>query len=35
LVIRSTATVTLSNGGRAALDAYTTALRNLLGRLAS
>jgi DNA-binding MarR family transcriptional regulator len=31
----SRTTVTLSNGGRAALEAYTAALRNLLGGLAS
>jgi DNA-binding MarR family transcriptional regulator len=31
----SRTTVTLSNGGRAALEAYTKALRNLLGGLAS
>jgi DNA-binding MarR family transcriptional regulator len=29
----SRTTVTLSNGGRAALEAYTNALRNLLGGL--
>jgi DNA-binding MarR family transcriptional regulator len=31
----STTTVALTTRGRAALDAYTEALRNLLGRLAS
>ena len=31
----STTTVALTTGGRAALDAYTEALRNLLGGLAS
>jgi DNA-binding MarR family transcriptional regulator len=31
----SRTTITLSNGGRAALEAYTKALRNLLDRLAS
>ena len=31
----SRTTVTLSNGGRAALEAYTKALRNLLGWLPS
>jgi DNA-binding MarR family transcriptional regulator len=31
----SRTTVTLSNGGRAALEAYTKALRNLLGGLGS
>jgi DNA-binding MarR family transcriptional regulator len=31
----SRTTVMLSNGGRAALEAYTKALRNLLGGLAS